>query len=140
MQRVARSGATVGAYVWDYAGRMDLIRRFFDVAIELDPAAIEADEGPRFPICRPGPLGEALVAAGLSAVEVRAIDIPTVFRDFDDYWTPFLSGVGVAPAYAMRLEETHRDALRDRLRATLPTKPDGSIHLLARAWAARGRA
>jgi hypothetical protein len=26
------------------------------------------------------------------AVEVRAIDVPTAFKDFDDYWTPFLGG------------------------------------------------
>ena len=36
-------------------------------------------------------------------------------------------------------EEGARAALRERLRASLPTRPDGSIHLVARAWAVRGR-
>ena len=138
MVRVAAPGGIVAAYVWDYADGMQLMRHFFDAAVALDPAAAAEDEGARFPICAPGPLERAFVDAGLDRVEVRAIEIPTVFANFDDYWTPFLSGVGAAPAFAVRMEEAQRDAIRDRLRATLPTEPDGSIHLSARAWAARG--
>lgn len=138
MVRVAAPGGVVAAYVWDYAEGMQLMRRFFDAAIAIDPAAVAEDEGVRFPICRPEPLRMALEAAGLGAVEVRAIEVPTVFASFDEYWMPFLSGVGAAPAFAMRMDEQHRTAIRDRLRATLPTEPDGSIHLSARAWAVRG--
>jgi hypothetical protein len=76
--------------------------------------------------------------AGLGDVAVRPIDVPTVFRDFDDYWSPFLGAQGPAPSYAMSLDERRRDALRERIRAELPAAPDGSIHLTARAWAARG--
>ena len=140
MRRVARPGAWIGGYVWDYAERMEPLRRFFDAALAVDPiGAAEADEGPRFPICQPGPFGDALRAAGLRDVDVRAIEVPAVFADFDDYWSPFLTGVGVAPRYAVGLQEGARNAIRDRLRTTLPTQPDGSIHLVARAWAARGR-
>ena len=39
MRRVARPGGLVGAYVWDYAEGMQLIRMFWDAASELDPAA-----------------------------------------------------------------------------------------------------
>lgn len=53
MARVVRPGAVVGAYVWDYAGRMELMRYFWDAAVALDPAAYELDEGRRFPICQP---------------------------------------------------------------------------------------
>ncbi|MEA2547351.1 MAG: hypothetical protein QOI09_2624 [Chloroflexota bacterium] len=140
MGRVATDGAMVGGYVWDYAGRMELIRRFFDAAVSLDPAAASVDEGVRFPLCAPEPLRVAFVEAGLGDVEVRSIDVPTVFADFDDYWAPFLTGVGPAPGYAASLSVDRRDALRERLRAELPVEPDGSIHLVARAWAVRGRA
>jgi SAM-dependent methyltransferase len=58
----------------------------------------------------------------------------------EDYWEPFLGGVGPAPAYAMSLEADRRARLRERLRADLPTEADGSIRLTARAWAVRGRA
>jgi hypothetical protein len=71
-------------------------------------------------------------------VEVRAIDVPTHFRDFDDYWTPFLGGQAPAPGYAMSLAEEQRIALREQIRRTLPIEPDGSIRLIARAWAVRG--
>ena len=138
MARVTRPGGAVAAYVWDYAGRMQLMRHFWDVAGELDPAARELDEGRRFPLCQPGPLAELFRNAGLDAVEVRPIDVPTRFRDFDDYWSPFLGGQGPAPGYAMSLGEERRATLRERLRARLPLAPDGSIPLIARAWAVRG--
>jgi hypothetical protein len=38
----------------------------------------------------------------------------------------------------MSLSEDRRAVLRDRIRASLPTRDDGSIHLIARAWAVRG--
>ena len=138
MRRAARAGGTVAVYVWDYAEGMQLIRHFFDAAIALDPNVIELDEGPRFPICRPDALRQLFESIGPKDVEVRAIEIPTVFRDFDDYWSPFLGGQGPAPSYAMSLSEEHRLALRERIRAGLPHQSDGSISLTARAWAARG--
>src|SRR5262249_40550883 len=98
----------------------------------------DLDEGRRFPICRPEPLAALFRDTGLQEVETRAIDVPTVLRDFDDYWTPFLGGQGPAPSYAMGLDETRRAALRERIRAGLAPRPDGSIHLTARAWAVRG--
>ncbi len=138
MRRVLRAGGCVGAYVWDYAERMEPIRRFFDAALTVDPGASEADEGQRFSICRPGPLGDAVREAGFSDVAVREIEVPADYADFDRFWTPFLSGVGAAPRYLVGLEEAARIAIRERLRATLPTAADGSIHLVARAWAVRG--
>jgi SAM-dependent methyltransferase len=139
MVRVARPGDTVAAYVWDYAGGMELMRRFWDAAVALDPAARELDEGERFGgICRPEILTDLFRNAGLRRVEARALDVPTLFRDFDDYWTPFLGGQGPAPGYAVSLDEDRRAALRERLRAGLPVAADGSIPLNARAWAVRG--
>ena len=138
MTRVTRAGGRVAAYVWDYAGRMELMRRFWEAAAALDPAAASLDEGRRFPICRPEPLARLFGDAGLAEVEVRPIEVPTRFRDFDDYWTPFLGGQGPAPGYAMALDEPRRAALREELRARLPVAGDGSIPLVARAWAVAG--
>lgn len=139
MARVTRAAGTVGAYVWDYAGNMELMRRFWDAAVALDPAARELDEGVRFgAICRPEVLAELFRNAGLRRVEAHAVDVPTPFRDFDDFWSPFLGGQGPAPAYAMALSEDRRTALRERIRGNLPIAADGSIPLVARAWAVRG--
>src|SRR5512134_3526806 len=53
MARVTVKGGTIAAYVWDYAGKMELMRYFWDAAVELDANAAKMDEGPRFPLCRP---------------------------------------------------------------------------------------
>ena len=138
MTRAARPGGVVAVYVWDYAEGMQMIRHFFDAAVALDPKAIELDEGLRFLICHPEPLKHLFESAGLRDVEVRAIDIPSHFKNFDDYWSPFLGGQGPAPGYAMSLSEERRAALRERIRAGLPIAEDGSIPLTARAWAIKG--
>jgi SAM-dependent methyltransferase len=137
MARVTRKGGTIAAYVWDYAGKMELMRYFWDAALELDQKAAKMDEGARFPLCRPEALEKLFASAGLEEIEVRAIDVPTLFAGFDDFWQPFLGGQGPAPAYAMSLDETARMRLRERIRERLPTEANGSISLAARAWAAR---
>lgn len=137
MRRVVRSGSTVAAYVWDYAGKMQFMRRFWDAAASLDPAAATLDEGRRFSVTRPEKLSKLFADAGLERVETRPLDIDTHFRDFDDLWTPFLGGQGPAPGYVVSLAEGDRERLRERLRESLPVQPDGTIPLMARAWAVR---
>jgi len=139
MVRVARPGATVAAYVWDYAGHMQFMRYFFDTAKTLDPASSDFDDGIKAPICRPGPLAETFSSAGLTEVCTSALDITTPFTDFDDYWSPFLGGTGSAPKYCMSIDEGLRNTIRDAVREKLPTGPEGEILLAARAWAVRGR-
>jgi SAM-dependent methyltransferase len=139
MVRVTKPRGTMAAYVWDYAGKMELMRYFWDAAIALKPEDRERDEGRRFPLCQPEPLSNVFTAAGLHNIEVHSIDVPTPFHDFDDYWSPFLGGQFPAPDYAMSLSEEDRVALRERLRATLPIEENGSMRLIARAWAVRGR-
>lgn len=138
MARVATSGATIAAYVWDYRDGMQFMKYFWQAAADLDGAA-DADETARFPICNPDALLELFTTSGLVETTVRAIDIPTRFVNFDDYWHPFLAGTGVAPRYVATLDESSILKLRERLRRTLRTDADGAIPLTARAWAVRGR-
>jgi SAM-dependent methyltransferase len=136
MMRVTRRSGAIGAYVWDYAEGMQFMRYFWDAAKELDLAAVELDEGRRFPICNRDPPSGLFAAAG--DVETRAIDLPTYFTSFEDFWNPFLSGTGTAPSYVASLSEDARIRLRERLRERLRAEEDGSIKLMARAWAAKG--
>lgn len=136
--RALRPGGVLGVYVWDYGGKMEMMRYFWDAARHVDPAAGDLDEARRFPLCQPEPLQALLTAAGLEDVAAEAIDVATPFAGFDDYWTPFLGGQGAAPAYAATLSEEQRARIRERLRRSLPFQPDGSIQLIARAWAAKG--
>ena len=137
--RVA-SGGTVAAYVWDYAEGMEFMRAFWDAAAHVDHAAAQLDEAARFPVATAEGLADAFAAAEIAGVHVAAIEIPTVFTDFDDLWTPFLGGQGSAPSYVATLDDTTRDAVREAMRKRLAPAADGSITLVARAWAARGTA
>jgi SAM-dependent methyltransferase len=132
MRRKAAVGGTIAAYVWDYAGKMELMRHFWDVAVELNLDARQLDEGVRFPLCQPNALKDVFQNAGL-------IEIATRFRDFDDYWVPFFGGQGPAPSYVVSLDESSRNRLRGRIRERLPIQDDGSIPLVARAWAIKSR-
>lgn len=101
------------------------------------PSAAELEEMRGFELCKPEPLRALAVEAGLQHVEVRAIDGRARFRDFEEYWSPFLAGQGAAPAYLMSLVEQNRLAVEEPLRGRLPLKRDGAIELVTRAWAMR---
>ena len=138
MARVVRPGGIAALYVWDYAGHMQIMRYFFDEATRLDSGASAFDDGVNAPICRPDPLSNLFLEAGLEDIEVQAIDIPAAFKNFDDYWTPFLGGTGSAPKYCTSLAPDAQSELREKLRHRLPTGPDGEILLAVRAWAIKG--
>ena len=137
MTRVATEGATIAAYVWDYAEGMQMLRAFWDAVVDLDPSAADLDESTRFPLCRPEPLRRLFEAAGLAEVEQGDIAVATTFSDFDDFWSPFLSGQGPAPGYCASLESEDLVRLRERLRSDL-APDDGPIALTARAWTVKG--
>jgi trans-aconitate methyltransferase len=138
LRRLGEIGDVVAAYVWDYAEGMQLMKHFWEVAGEVDPARRDLDEGTRFPFCRPDALEEMFTGAGFGEVASRGIVVPTVFTSFEDYWTPFLGGQGAAPAYLSTVDETTRQKIRDALQERLPVQSDGTISLTARAWAVRG--
>lgn len=139
MRRVNRPGGWIAAYVWDYAQGMQMMRLFWDAARIVVPAAATMDEADRFPICSPQALQAAWETARLEAVEVRSILIDTTFRDFDDFWTPFLGAQGAAPTYLATLAPAHQEAIRDALSRALPRDSSRRIPLTARAWAVKGR-
>jgi len=138
MKRVTRRGGTIGFYVWDYpGGGVEFMRAFWTAATALDPAAQELTEDRRFPYCTPAGLTGLMRDAGLSEVECMAIEVPTVFPGFEDYWRPFTLGAGPAPGYCASLAGEARLRLADKLRETLPRRADGAIALQARAWAVK---
>ena len=140
MRRVTRDGGTVGAYVWDYGEGMEMIRKFWDAALYLDPTVTHLDEAFRFPLCREEALFQLFTECGLQDVRTTALEISTTFQSFDDFWRPFLGGQGPAPSYVALLDEEHRVRLEERLREDLPAADEGQIDLRARAWAVRGTA
>ena len=139
MRRVTMTGGTIAVYVWDYAGKMDFLKYFWDIAVELNPKAATLHESTRFSESNKDSLKSLFDHAGILNTVTAPIEIKTNFRDFNDYWNPFLGGQGPAPSYVKSLNRTERNKLRDLLHERLPFQVDGSIPMGARAWAAMGQ-
>jgi ubiquinone/menaquinone biosynthesis C-methylase UbiE len=133
MKRVARPAGVIAAYVWDYSGRMDFLRYFWDAACQIDPKSRDYDEGLRFPICSRDNLSREFHKAGLSEVESSFLDIETTFINFDDYWNPFTGGQGPAPNFLKSLGTKFQDRLKEKILERIDFESDGSIKLTGRA-------
>lgn len=132
------AGGAVAAYVWDYQGGLQFLRVFWDQASAMRREAAELDEARRFPLCSPDPLRLLFESAGLSRIEVTPLVMKTRFRDFSDFWEPFLGGTGPAPSYVASLDDDMRLRLERSLRSRLAPEPGVPFTLDARAWAIRG--
>lgn len=139
MMKRGRPGGLIAAYLWDYAGRMDFLRTFWEEAVTLDPGARDLDEGRRFPLSQANMLMELFASSGLSRVRQEGIEIRTRFANFADFWAPFEQGTGPAPGYVASLAPGQRARLQNRLRQRLTPKGDSPVEMVARAWAVSGR-
>jgi ubiquinone/menaquinone biosynthesis C-methylase UbiE len=137
MKRVTAPGGMVAVYIWDYSGKMEFLSYFWEAVVELNPNASELHEATRFPNANEEGLRRLFDDAGFANTTVESLEIETNFEDFDDYWKPFLGGQGPAPTYVLSLNESDRARLRDNLHDRLPIRQDGSIPMVARAWAAK---
>lgn len=137
MRRVVRPGGTVTAAVWDYFGGLPNFRLMWDIATVLDPS-VERRPG-LHPFTRPDGMARAWQEAGLRDVEQTSLLIRMEFCCFDDYWSPFASGEGLAGQFVAGLPETARATLREHVRrAFLFDEPDGPRSFPCVAWACRG--
>lgn len=137
MIRVTQSGGTVAAVVWDYQEGMQMLNIFWQEVLALFPEVDHRDER-HMRLCREGALAQLWHAHGLADVQEQALAIEQDFESFDDYWLPFLGGVGPAGAFVAELDEHRREQVRERLRERL-SPGGGPFTLTARAWAARAR-
>jgi SAM-dependent methyltransferase len=132
MLRVTKAGGVVAACVWDHAGGQGPLGVFWEAARELDAAVEDESE---LAGAREGHLGELLRAAGASEVRETALSVDVAHASFEDWWDPFLRGVGTAGKYVTKLDATGQARLRDLCRERLPRAP---FVVSARAWAVRG--
>lgn len=138
MIRVTRPGGTIAAAVWDYGDGMEMLRHLWDEAAAIDDAAVARHEG-NMPLCKPGQLTSLWRESGLEAIVETGLAIDMEFASFDDYWQPFMTGVGPSGSYVRGLDAAMQVRLRDRLREKLTDgKDDAPLRLSARAWAVRG--
>ena len=121
-----------------YAGEMIILRRFWDAAVALDPAAAARDEGRSMPYCTPDELAGLWTSSGLADVRVSPVVVAAGYDDFEDLWQPLELGVAPSGAYATALPAARRLALKAELHRRLGVG-DGPFRLTARAWVATGR-
>lgn len=113
-------------------------KNFLGYCLGADPDARKLDEGIRFPVCNAANLANAFQKAGLTTIETTNLNIWTIFKNFEDYWDPFLGGQGPAGSYLVSIDKDLQTRIRNNLLSRLPVEADGSIKLLARAIAVRG--
>ena len=136
MVRVARSGAIVGAYVWDFAAElsptwpMRLGLRELGVAIAPTPGAENS---------RLSALKTSFEHAGLKDVTTRSIDVTSRFSDFEDFWISQTPAFNPIARKIAELAMNDRTRLIEVVRAKV-LRPDGSVEYVARANAVSGRA
>jgi SAM-dependent methyltransferase len=138
MVRVTRPGGTVAAAVWDYAGEMTFLRRFWDAVVAVDASAAARDEGRCMPLCAPDELAGLWSAVGLLDVSVSPVVVSGRYEGFEDLWEPLEHGVGPSGAYVTTLPPSQRAAVKQELRRRLHVADD-PFQLTARAWIATGR-
>jgi ubiquinone/menaquinone biosynthesis C-methylase UbiE len=137
MRRVTKTGGSVAAAVWDYAGQMTLLRRFWDSVTELDPSAADLDEGRSMRYCTPEELEVLWTGAGLKKVGISEVVVTAGYEGFEDLWEPLEFGVAPSGAYVASLQPDRRAKLKADFQQRLGAgnKP---FRLGARAWLAIG--
>ena len=133
MARVTRADGVVAACVWDHAGGRGPLGVFWDAAHVLDA---DVEDESRLAGAREGHLAELMHEAGVRDVHDGVLQVDVEHPTFEEWWEPFLLGVGPAGSYVTRLPAERRDQLRELCRGRFPAPP---FVVEAKAWAARGR-
>jgi len=126
MMRVVRPGGRVSACVWDFDEGMEMLRCFWDAALEVDPAAPDEAQTMRFG--RPGEISQLFESAGMDDVVESTLQVSSRYAGFDELWNGFLAGVGPAGAYCLSLPDDDGQRLRTALFRRLG-EPTGSFAL-----------
>lgn len=134
MARVTGPGGWVAATVWDLHGRrapMEPVWRGLDV---VDPT--RPDEGASAG-ARLGATNDLMARAGLRDIEGTELSVTVTHPSFEEWWEPYLHGVGPVGDAVAALDDERRARLADVLHDDLG---DGPFDITAVVFAVRGRA
>jgi SAM-dependent methyltransferase len=136
MRRVVRRGGAVAACAWDFAAGMEMLRRFWDAALAVDPDA--PDEARTLRFGREGEIAALFADAGLADVVETTLSSGSTYAHFDELWAGFLAGIGPAGSFLASTSDDMRAAIRAALFDGLGS-PSGPITLGATARCAIAR-
>ncbi len=134
MKRVTRPNGWVGATVWDLKGSRAPMAPLWQAMAEVAP---EHDDESELQGGSRESLVGVLEAAGLHGVETTEMPVTVTHPTFEEWWQPYLHGVGPAGESIAALDPDTRSRLERALRHNLG---DGPFDVTAVAYAARGRA
>jgi SAM-dependent methyltransferase len=132
MARVTKPGGRVAACVWDHGGGRAPVSPYWEAARGLDP---ELKGESLLAGSRQGHLAELFETAGLHGIVDTALVSRVTYATFEEWWEPFILGVGPAGAHAAGLDADQLVRLRDLSRGFVPAAP---FTQEAWAWAACG--
>jgi SAM-dependent methyltransferase len=132
MARVTRDGGVVAASVWDHGGGQGPLSVYWDAVHELDPTV---EDESQLAGARQGDLTRLFATAGLQEIVEAELWVSVEHSTFEDWWEPYMLGVGPAGDYVTGLDDESRARLRELCEAKLSDAP---FEVRARAWAARG--
>jgi SAM-dependent methyltransferase len=130
LRRVVRPGGVVAGNVWDFSDGMEMLRRFWDAALAIEPAA--PDEARTMRFGRQGEIVELFESAGLEDATETMLTVSSSYDTFEELWSGFLAGIGPAGAFCVSLSEEKRKAVREHMFAGLGS-PTGRLSLVAKA-------
>ena len=134
MRRVTREDGWVGATVWDLKGARAPMAPLWTAFAEVAP---EHPDESDFQGGSRASLVSILEGAALRDVEVTELAVTVTHPTFDEWWQPYLHGVGPAGEAVASLDPDRREQIERTLRRNLG---DGPFDVTAVAWAGRGRA
>jgi SAM-dependent methyltransferase len=135
MARVVRPGGSVAAYMWDIPGGGVPVHPIY---LAMESMGFMSGRPPNPKASEANAMRGFWEEAGLESIETRAIRIPTVYSDFDDFWDSNVVPIGPQGKVIADMAPGARGELRLRLRDHLPACPDGRIIYEACANSVKG--
>ncbi len=136
MRRVTRRGGIVAGYVWDFAEELSpswpLRRCVHLLSSDLPPIPGTADSSS-------AALALLFEQAGFGEVVSRSIVVTLEYSDFDDFWSAQTPAYSPTTKIIAAMSADQREALKELVKAQLPSRPDGIVEYSARANAVKAR-
>ncbi len=128
MARVTRPGGVVAACVWNHASSSGPLSLFWEAVRAVDPQ----EEGESdYAGVREGDLARIFAAAGLTDAKESVLTVQAPFASFEEWWEPYLLGVGPAGEYVRSLDEEGLARVRAECQSRVP---EGAFEVAASSW------